>query len=152
MKRGLGKFLALIFVACFSALQFHPVGDTQLEYNAKRIFHIEEVRTSVIDKSIDNRFIYVQVFQSKHAYLFQQKTNIKQQCQILGAIERQEQHAFRQFMHKCLAAICEDYQNKLLTTFNYLQKLELSFEFNSILISNIMQVYTDGSDSYISLS
>lgn len=152
MNRGLGKFLAIFFVACFLALQFHPVGDTQLEYNAKRIFHIEEVKTSVIDKSIDNRSIYVQVFQSKHAYSFRQKTNLKQQCQFLGAIERQEQHVFRQFTHECLAAICENYQNKLLTTFNYLQKLELSFEFNSILISNIMQVHTDESDSHISLS
>ena len=152
MNPRLGKFLALFFAACFLALQFHPVGDTQLEHNVKRIFHIEEVSTSVIDKSIDNSFIYGQVFQSKHAYLSQQNTEVKQQRQFLRAIERQVEHAFRQFMYECLAAICQDYQDKVTTTFNTLQKLELSFEFDSILISNRVLVHNDESDSQISLS
>jgi hypothetical protein len=152
MNRGLGIFLTLFFAACFLALQFHPVGDTQLEHNAKRTFHIEDVRSSVIDKRIDNSFIYGQAFQSKHAYLSQQNTEVKQQRQFLGAIERQVEHAFQQFMHECLAAICLDYQDRLFTTFRYLQKLELSFEFNPILISNVKQVHSDESDSNISLS
>jgi hypothetical protein len=79
MNPRLGKFLILFFVACFLALQFHPIGDTQLEQSAKRIFHIEDVSTSVLDKSIDNKFIYFHVFQSKQAYLSQQKTKFKQQ-------------------------------------------------------------------------
>jgi hypothetical protein len=152
MNPSLGKFLALFFAACFLALQFHPVGDTQLEQNAKRIFHIEEVSTSVIDKSIDNSFIYGQVFQSKQAYLSQQNTKLKQQRQFLGAIERRVEHAFQQSIHECLAAICQNYQHKLFTAFNYLQKLELSFEFNPILIKNLKQVHSDESDSQISLS
>jgi len=152
MNRVLEIFLTLFFAACFLALQFHPVGDTQLEQNAKRIFHIEEVRSSVIDKRIDNSFIYGQVFQSKHAYLSQQNTEVKQQRQFIGAIERQVEHAFRQFMHECLAAICEDYQHKVITTFNYRQKLALSFEFTPILIVNFKQVHSDESGSQISLS
>jgi len=152
MNPRLGKFLALFFAACFLALQFHPVGDTQLEHNVKRIFHIEEVSTSVIDQSIDNSFIYAQVFQSKYAYLSQQKTKLKQQRQFLKAIERRVDHAFQQFMQEGLAAIAQDYQDKLFTTFNYLQKLELSFDFNPILISNFKQVHNDESDSQISLS
>jgi glutaminase len=152
MNPRFGKVLALFFAACFLALQFHPVGDTQLEQNAKQIFHIEEVSTSVIDKRIDNSFIYAQVFQSKQAYLSHQNTEVKQQRQFLGAIERQVEHAFRQFMHECLAAICQDYQDKVTTTFNTLQKLELSFEFDSILISNRVLVHSDESDSQISLS
>lgn len=152
MNPRLGKFLALFFAACFLALQFHPVGDTQLEHSAKRIFHIEEVSTSAIDKSIGNSFIYAQVFQSKHAYLAQQTVKQKQQRQFLGAIEQQVEHPFQQFMHQCLAAICQNYQDKVTTTFNTLQKLELSFEFDSILISNRVQVHSDVSDSQISLS
>ena len=56
MNPRLGKFLALFFAACFLALQFHPVGDTQLEHNVKRIFHIEEVSTSVIALSMAKFF------------------------------------------------------------------------------------------------
>jgi hypothetical protein len=152
MNRSLGQLLAICFAACFLALQFHPVGDTQLEQNAKRIFHIEEVSTSVIDKSIDNSFIYAQVFQSKHAYLPQQTVKLKQQLQFLWVIERQVEHAFQQFMQECLDAICQNYQDKVTTTFNNLQKLELSFEFDSILISNRVLVHNDESDSKISLS
>jgi glycyl-tRNA synthetase alpha subunit len=152
MKSVLGKFLAIFFAACFLGLQFHPVGDTQLEQSAKQIFHIEDVSSSVIDKIIDNSFIYGQVFQSKHAYLSQQNTEVKQQRQFLETIERQVEHAFRQFMHECLAAICQDYQDKLFTTFNHLQKLELSYEFNPILISNRILVHSDESNSQISLS
>ena len=152
MNPRFGKFLALFFAACFLALQFHPVGDTQLEQNAKRIFHIEEVSTSVIDKRIDNSFISAQVFQSKQAYLPQQKAKLKQQRQFLGAIERHVEHAFQQFTHQCLIAICQHYQDKVTTTFNTLQKLELSFEFDSILISNRVLVHSDESDSQISLS
>jgi hypothetical protein len=66
MNRSLGQILALFFVACFLVLQFHPVAEPQPEHNNKPIFHIEEVSTSVIDKHIDNRFIYVQVFHPKH--------------------------------------------------------------------------------------
>lgn len=152
MNPRFGKFLALFFAACFLGLQFHPVGDTQLEQNAKRIFHIEEVSTSVIDKHIDNIFIYAQVFQSKQAYVSHQNTEVKQQRQFLGAIERQVEHAFRLFMHECLSAICQDYQDKVTTAINTLQKLELSFEFDSVLISNQFLVHTDESDSQISLS
>ena len=77
MNRGLSKCLALFFAACFLALQFHPIGEPQSEHNDKRIFHIEEVRTSEIDESIDNRFIYVQQHALKHVYLSQQKTKLK---------------------------------------------------------------------------
>lgn len=150
MNRGLSKFLTLIFAACFLALQFHPVGDTQLEQNPKRIFHIEEVSASAANNNIDDRFIYGQVFQTKYAFLSQQKIKLKQQRQFLASIERQVDHAFRQFMHECLPAICQDYQDKVITTFNYLQKRELSFEFNSFLISNIMQAHTDEPDTNIS--
>jgi len=152
MKSMPGKFLAVFFAACFLAIQFHPVGDTQLEQSAKQIFHIEDVSSSVIDKSIDNSFIYGQVFQPKNAYLSQQNTEVKQQRQFLETIERQVEHAFSLFMHECLDAICQDYQDKLLTTFNHLQKQKLSFEFDSVLISNQFLVHTDESDSQISLS
>ena len=152
MKSMLGKFLTVFFAACFLAIQFHPVGDTQLEQSAKQIFHIEDVSSSVIDKSIDNRFIYGQVFQAKHAYLSQQNTQVKQQRQFFETIERQVEHAFRLFMHECLDAICQDYQDKLLTTFNHLQKLKLSFEFDSVLILNQFLVHTDESASQTSLS
>ena len=135
MNHRLGKFVVIFFAACFLALQFNAVGDAHLEQSAKQIFHIEDVSSSVIDKRIDNKFIYVDVFQSKQAYLFQQKFKLTQQRQFLGAFERHADHPFRQYMQECLAAICLDYQDKLLTTFNYLQKLELSFEFNPILIS-----------------
>ena len=106
MDPRLSKFLRLFFAACFLALQFHPVGDTQLEQSAKRIFHIEDVSKTVIDKRIDNSFIDDKFFQSKHAYLSQQNTEVKQQRQFLGAIERQVEHAFRQFMQECLADPC----------------------------------------------
>jgi hypothetical protein len=152
MNTRLENFLILFFAACFLALQFHPVGDTQLEQSAKRIFHIEDVSTSVIDKSIDNKFIYFHVFQSKQAYISQQKTKFKPQSQFFGAIERRADHAIRHYVQGCLAAICLDYQGKLFTTFRYLQKLGLSFEFNPILISNFKKVHSDESDSQISLS
>ena len=156
MNRGLGKYLALFFAACFLALQFHPIGEPQCEHNHKRIFHFEEVRTSVIDNSIDNSFIYVQQPALKQVYQSQQNTKLKQQRQYLGKIERQVAHPFRLFVLKspleCLAAVCQNYQDKLFTSFNYLQKLELSFEFNPLLISNLMQVHSDESDSQISLS
>jgi len=48
MSPGLGKFLALFFVACFLAMQFHPVGESQFEPNDKPIFHVEAVSISVI--------------------------------------------------------------------------------------------------------
>jgi hypothetical protein len=152
MNRRLGIFLSLFFAACFLALQFHPVGDTQSEYNDKQIFHIEAVSASLIDKSIDNRFIYIQHRPSKQTYLSQQKTKLKQQRQYLSGIERQVEHSFRVFMLECLNGICQDYQDKLFTSFKYLQKLKLSFEFNPILISNLMQVHNEESDSQISLS
>lgn len=152
MKSVYGKFLLIFFAACFLALQFHPVGGTQLEQSATRIFHIEDVSSSVIDKSIDNSFIYGQVFQSKHAYLSQQNTEVTQQRQFFEVIERQVEHAFRQFMHECLDAICQDYQDKLFTTFQYQQKLALTFGFNPILIANFKQVQSDESDSHFSLS
>lgn len=152
MNRGLGIFLTLFFAACFLALQLHSVGETQSEYNDKRIFHIEAVSASLIDKSIDNRFIYIQHRSSKQTYLSQQKTKLKQQRQYLSGIERQVEHAFQVFMLECFAAICLNYQEKLFTSFKYLQKLELSFEFNPISISNLMQVHNDESDASISLS
>ena len=152
MNRGLGKFLALFFAACFLALQFHPVGETQSEHNDKRIFHIEAVSASLIDKSIDNRFIYVQQLASKQLHLSQQKIKLKQQRQYLSEIERQIAHPFRQFMRECFAAIFRNFQDKLFISFKYLQKLALSFEFNPILIANIMQVHSDESDSKTSLS
>jgi len=148
MNPGLGKFLAIFFAACFLALQFHPVGDTQLESNAKQIIHIEDVSTSVLD----NQFAYVQIFQSKPSYLIQQKNRLKQQRQFLGSLERQVEHAFQHFMQQCLAAICQDDQDKLSTRFHYLQKLALSFEFNPILVSSFKQVHNDEPDSQISLS
>lgn len=152
MNSLLGKFLALFFAACFLALQFHAVGDTQLEQNAKQIFHIEDVSSSVIDNSSDNKFIYIDTFQAKQVYLSQQKSNITQQRQYLGAIEQGADHAFREFMQECIAAICVDYQDKVFTTFQYQQKLALTFEFNPILISHYKQLHSDGSDSLVSLS
>lgn len=152
MNRGLGIFLTLFFAACFLALQLHSVGETQSEYNDKQIFHIEAVSASLIDKSIDNRFIYIQSLASKQIHLSQQKIKLKQQRQYLSGIERKIAHPFRQFMLECLAAICQNLQDNLFISFQYLQKLELSFEFDPILISNLMQVHNDESDSQISLS
>jgi hypothetical protein len=152
MNSLLGKFLALFFAVCFLALQFHAVGDTQLEQSAKQIFHIEDVSSSVIDNSSDNKFIYIDIFQAKQAYLPQQKTKLLKQRQYIGAFERRADHAFRQYMYECLDAICQDYQDKLFTIFQYQQKLALTFEFNPILISNIKQVQSDESDSQFSLS
>ena len=152
MNSRQGKFLALFFAACFLSLQFHPAGEPQSQQNAKQIFHIVAVSTSLIEQGIDNRFIYVLQATSKQVNVSQQKTKLKQQRQFIGAIERQVAHPFRHFMLECLAAICQDYQDKLLTTFNYLQKRELSFEFNPILISTLMQIHSDESDSQISLS
>ena len=152
MNIGLGKFLVLFFAACFLALQFHPVGEPQPGHNANQIVHFEEVSASVMDKSLDNRFIYVQQLASKQVYLSQQKTKLKQQRQYIEGIERQVDHPFRQFMLECLAAICQDYEDKLFTSFNYLQKLELSLEVNPILISNLIPVHTDEPELQISLS
>lgn len=152
MNRRLGKFVVIFFIACFLAIQFNAVGDDQLEQSAKQIFHIEDVSLSVIDKPIDNKFIYVGVFQSKLPYLSQQKSKLTLQRQYLEAFERRADHAFLQYMQECLSAICLDYQDKLFTTFNYLQKLELTFEFNSILILKFKQVHSDESDLQFSLS
>tara|TARA_R110002153_G_scaffold13189_3_gene49295 strand:+ start:9506 stop:9964 length:459 start_codon:yes stop_codon:yes gene_type:complete len=152
MNRGLGKFLTLFFAACFLALQFHPVAEIQSELNDKRIFHIEEVSVSIIDKNIDNRFIYVQQLASKQAYLPPQKIKLTQQRQYLSGIERQLAHPFRVFMLECLDAICKNYQDKLTTSFIYQQKRKLSFELDPILISNNIQVHIDESDLHVSLS
>ena len=156
MNHGLSKCLALFFAACFLALQFHPIGEPQSEHNDKRIFHIEEVRTSEIDESIDNRFIYVQQHALKHVYLSQQKTKLKQQRQYLGEIESHVKHPFRVFVVKssleCLSAVCQDYNDQQFISFSYLQKVELSFEFNPILIAHLIQVHIDESDSQVSLS
>jgi hypothetical protein len=146
MNRGLGIFLTLFFAACFLALQWHPVGETQSESNNKQIFHIEAVSASLID----NRFIYVQPLTSKQvqlSQLSQQKVKLRQQRQYLSGIERQIAHPFRQFMLECLAAICQNFQDYLFISFQYLQKLELSFEFNPILISNTLQVHADEPDA-----
>lgn len=152
MNRGLSKFLTLFFAACFLALQFHPVGDTQLAQNPKRIFHIEEVSASVINNNIDNRFIHGQVLQTKHAPLLKQKAKPNQQHSFFRTTKRQVEDVFRPFMQQCLAAICQSYQDKLVTTYNVLQQRELSFEFNPLLIANNKQVHTDEPDSQISLS
>ncbi|WP_339721488.1 hypothetical protein [uncultured Paraglaciecola sp.] len=146
MKNGFGKLLAIFFAACFLALQFHSIGDTQLQQSVKRIFHIEEASSSVIDKSIDTKFIYSDVFLSKHDYLSQQKNTLKQQRQFIGALERLAEHGFRQFMQGCLAAFCLDYQAKLTTSFDTQQKLALSFDPSSILLTYNMQIHGDESD------
>lgn len=51
MNRGFGQFLVRIIVACFLALPFHSVGESQLEHNHKPIFHIEVVTTSLKNKA-----------------------------------------------------------------------------------------------------
>jgi hypothetical protein len=152
MNRSLGHILALVFAACFLALQFHAMAETQSEYNNKQIFHIEEVSTSLIDQSIDNRFISALVFHSKQAHLPEQKAKVNQQRQFVWAIEQKAGHAFRQFMQESLAAIFHDQQHKLKTIFNYLQKRELSFEFATFLLPRIMHHHNDESDSNISLN
>lgn len=156
MTRGLGKCLAIFFAACFFALQFHPIGEYQSDHNEKPIFHIEEISTSVIDKRIDNSFIYVQQRALKHVYLSQQKTKLKQQRQYRAEIERQVKHPYRLFVLKssreCLSAVCQDYNDKQCVSFNYMQKLNLFFAFNPTLIAHLIQVHIDEPDSKISLS
>lgn len=152
MNIGLGKFLALFFAACLFASQFHSVAEVQAEQNDNQIFHIEEVSSSVIDNSFDNRFIYGQQFSAKSLFLSQQQTPLIQQRQYLGAIERQVAHPFRHIMLESLDTICQSYEDKLFTSFSYQQILALSFELSPFLISNIMQFHSDESDSQISFS
>ena len=152
MNNRLGKFLALFFAACLFASQFHSAGEVQVEHIDNQIFHIEDVSTSLIDNSFDNRFIYVQQFATTPNYLFQQQTQLIQQRQYLGAIERQIEHPFRHLMLECLDAICQSYERKLFTSFSYQQKLALSFEFSPFLIANFMRIHSDESDLHTSLS
>lgn len=143
MNYGLRQLVVVFFAACFMALQFPLIDETQFEQYDKRIFHIEEVSTSGIDKPIDNRFIYVQHIATKNKR--------KLQRQYIAAIEQQVEQPFRQFMLECLDAICQDYQNKLSTSFKFQKKRELSFELDPILISNLIQVHIEESDGKISL-
>jgi hypothetical protein len=152
MNNGLGKFLALFFAACLFASQFHCADEVQVEHIDNQIFHIENVSSSLIDNSFDNRFIYVQQFAAIPHYLFQQQTQLIQPRQYIGAIERQTEHPFRHLMLECLETFCQSYDRKLFTSFSYQQKLALSFEFSPFLISNFMRIHSDESDSHTSLS
>jgi hypothetical protein len=75
--------------------------------------------------------------------LSQQNNKLKKQRQFLGAIERQIAHPFRHFMQECIAAICQDHQDKSVITYNYLKQRELLFEFNPNLITHILQGHND---------
>lgn len=152
MNVRFGKFLGLFFATCFLALQCNVVGEVNLAQSTMPIFHIEDVSYDGIDKRNENTFIHLRIFQSKQANLTQQKAKHSQMRQLFWAFEQHLDLAFRLSLQECLSATCVDYQNKLVTNFNYLQKLKLSFDFNPIISSNFKQVHSDESDSQISLS
>lgn len=152
MIRSPSQLVASFFVACLLALQFHPVGEPQSEHNDKPISHLEEVSNSLVDKSIDNRFINVQQFLAKQSYLSGQSIKPKQQRQDVAEIGQQVAHPFRHFMLKCLVAICQSYEDKLVTSFHYLKKRELSFELDPFIAPHIMQLHPDGPDAPASSS
>jgi hypothetical protein len=107
---------------------------------------------------MDNRFICVQASVSKQLKLFQQKIKLRQPPQVKqilrhfmhGSMHGSKHRLMHRLVKKCLTVIWQDYQEKSHTTFNYLKKLEISFEFNSFLIPHIIQVHCDGSDSRVS--
>jgi len=146
MNLGLGKYLALFFASCFLALPFYTVIETNAALQDNQSFYIDQAGTT--ERRVDSRFVYTQQFASKYVELSQQKVNFEHQSQYPEAAN----HPFRQYICECVAVVYKNYEDTLITSFNYLLIRELSFKLTSILISNLKQIYTVESDSQISLS
>lgn len=155
MNSVFGKVVAIFFAACFVAVQFHYLDHTENKHNTGRIFHIEDARTSEIDRNIHNNSISAQVVQSNFSelsqrHLLQQKHNLKQQYQFKWMLDRKVKREFQKERQRCFAVFCEVYLVKLSTRFNFLQTLALTFEPTPTLNVHHKQIQSDESDNQIS--
>lgn len=148
----MSRFIALAFAACCIVMQFHQLSLNEQVQNNAQIFHIEEISTTGLDGNIDNRFVFPQRSSSKQIQLSQQKHTLYQQRQYLGQIEQKTQHPFRQFKVECLAAICQNYEDKLVTSLHHLTQLELTLELSPVRTFKRIKVLVDEPASQFSLS
>lgn len=95
MNRVIGQCIALIFTACFIAMQWQQV-DVPVQ-NEQHTFYIEQVVTKTLElgKQLDD----FQPFLAAKFESSQQKTDLNQVRQYLRNIERQVVHPFQPYMH-----------------------------------------------------